>query len=939
METKVYRFGPYRLNTAGRLLSKAGEPVEIQSKSLDVLLVLVENAGEIITKDRLISEAWKGVHVNESSVDKQISLVRQILGDTSDGKSYIETIPRQGHRFLPIVNREGALNDLFRKRWIWATALVSILAALGIWMYTSWKQPTTEAHQDTGRTTLAVLDLHNLNGRPDLDWISTGVAEMLAADLTVSGRFQRPPADEVSRAETELPFKKNTVPSQRDLVRLGRNLGADLVITGSYVLVQNQLRIDVSVFDVQKRTIAGTASELRGENDLFEIVSAIGRSIGEKLQQRAPSEAELAHLRAAFPPDIKSQQLYYKGLAQLHADDPLGARQLFRALVEREPGFALGHSALADALSTLGYESRATDEAKKASDLSGELGREQALSIEGQYDSLKRDWPSAVRVYGALCAFFPDNFEYALKLAGAEAKLGNQKDAYAAVAEAKRLAKSVANDPRADLAEGSVAEIFSDYGRELKAAEIGEAKARAKNAVLQIARAELMESWALDNLARLQDAVNKAEDAKRIFASFGDRGGEARAWKNLGDAYIDQEKVAAARTAYENAVSIFRDLGWQSGLAIALNNLAYVVREQGDLPGAGRLFGESLTIARALTDLRLQALALNGVAIVLKRQGNLSGAASAYEEALDAYQQLDDKGRMATVVNNLAIDLQDQGNLDGAKKRFAQALTWFQQLNRPIDIAMTEGNLGQLALLQGDLGEAKREFQAQLDLGEKIPQLRQSAYGLFGLGEVAFLRNELNSACDYFKYSLAKREQMHEMGMAAESRLALAEVALEQNDADEAEHETQLAQAEFENEKEVDLLASARGILARALLKQHNEKEAIHVAEIAKKLSNDSEDHDIRTQVELDTADVFAGTGRAADAQGQIRAALKESEQFHYLLYHLEAQVLLGKIELQAGQVSARILLQQVQNEAKKRGLLLIAKRASADREQTLSKR
>jgi eukaryotic-like serine/threonine-protein kinase len=938
MKAKVYRFGPYRLDTAGRSLSRNGQPVEIQSKSFDVLVLLVENAGEVFTKERLIAEGWQGVHVSESSVEKQVSLLREILGNTPNGKPYIKTIPRQGYRFGPIVKREQILNELFRHRWRWlltAAALLLILAGTGIWKYTGLTQSTAEAQEDAGRSTLAVLDLRNLNGRPDLDWISTAVAEMVTADLTVTGRFRRAPSEDVTRAKKELPFKKGNAPSRRDLTRLAANIPTDLLVTGSYALVQDQVRIDATVFDVRKKAIVASASEVGSQGDLLEVVSTLGRSLGEKLQDRTPSEDETKHLQAEFPANVTSQQLYYEALARFRAGDALTASRLFQELVNREPGFALGHSALADALSTLGYETQAVQEAKKAWDLSGKLGREQALSVEGQYDMLTRDSPRAIRVYGALCSFFPDDFDYGIKLASAQAKLGNKKEAYAEVAELKRIAKPFANDPRADLAEASVAETFSEYDREERAAHSAENKSRTKGASLQIARAELMESWALDNLGRLQEAANKAQDAKRIFVSLADRGGEARAWKNLGDAYLDQDNLGGAHTAYENAASIFRGLGWQSGVAIALNNLGYVVKDEGDLTGAGRLFGESLTIARSLADLRLQALALNGVAVVLKRQGNLSGARTVYEEALDADQKLGDKGRMATVENNLAIDLQDQGDLDEAKRHFKRALSLFQEMNRPIDVAMVDGNLGQLALLQGNLAEAEGEFKAQLDFGERLPQPKQSAYGLFGLGEVALFRDDLASACDYFKRSLGRREQMHETETAAESRLGLAEVALEQNDAGEAEHEARLAEAEFEKEKQVDLLASARGVLARALLKQHDGKDAVTTAELATKLEDSSEDHDIRTQIELDSAEVFAGVGRYSDAQDHVQAALREAERFHFRLYHLEAQASLGRIELASGRASARMLLRRVEREATKRGLLLIAKQASVNRDQT----
>src|SRR4051812_27239174 len=102
MQDLIYRFGDWELHVQSRLLLKKGEPVFIHSRSFDILRLMIEHTGQVVSKQAIISETWKGVHVNENSVDKQVSIIRGILGKNLGGRPYIETVPREGYRFVPI---------------------------------------------------------------------------------------------------------------------------------------------------------------------------------------------------------------------------------------------------------------------------------------------------------------------------------------------------------------------------------------------------------------------------------------------------------------------------------------------------------------------------------------------------------------------------------------------------------------------------------------------------------------------------------------------------------------------------------------------------------------------------------------------------------------------------------------------------------------------
>jgi len=106
-EKHLHRFGRYQLDARERVLRRDGVPVSLPPKDLETLLVLVERAGSIVEKDELLAKVWPGIFVEEGNLSRRVFNLRQVLGDTEDGRSYIETIPTRGYRFVAVVDVEG----------------------------------------------------------------------------------------------------------------------------------------------------------------------------------------------------------------------------------------------------------------------------------------------------------------------------------------------------------------------------------------------------------------------------------------------------------------------------------------------------------------------------------------------------------------------------------------------------------------------------------------------------------------------------------------------------------------------------------------------------------------------------------------------------------------------------------------------------------------
>ncbi len=98
-ENKVFEFGEFRLDAAHKLLYRGGTQVSLTPKAVETLAALVESRGEVISKDELMEKIWAGTIVEESNLAQYLHVLRKTLGNTDDGKPYIETLKRRGYRF------------------------------------------------------------------------------------------------------------------------------------------------------------------------------------------------------------------------------------------------------------------------------------------------------------------------------------------------------------------------------------------------------------------------------------------------------------------------------------------------------------------------------------------------------------------------------------------------------------------------------------------------------------------------------------------------------------------------------------------------------------------------------------------------------------------------------------------------------------------------
>src|SRR5271168_1346288 len=109
---KILSFGAFRLVPSRQQLFDGDRPLRIGSRALGLLQVLVENAGEVVSKDKLIEAVWRDIWVDETNLRANIGALRKVLGDGRDGRRYVQNVPGRGYRFVePVYRGEKSLTQ------------------------------------------------------------------------------------------------------------------------------------------------------------------------------------------------------------------------------------------------------------------------------------------------------------------------------------------------------------------------------------------------------------------------------------------------------------------------------------------------------------------------------------------------------------------------------------------------------------------------------------------------------------------------------------------------------------------------------------------------------------------------------------------------------------------------------------------------------------
>ena len=185
-------------------------------------------------------------------------------------------------------------------------AAAALLIAAGIWLL-----PRATGHAGARRS-VVVFRFRDLDGGNDTAWLGKALSEMIAMELSGSGNLQKVPLDDDARTRQKLALGDVTALGSSDLSRIQRALGADLVVSGSYVIIgptgSRQYRIDAKIYDARKGQAIGSVSDTSDERTLFDMVSRVGSQLQKEagIEVANSSEKQLASATPVSLLDTKS---------------------------------------------------------------------------------------------------------------------------------------------------------------------------------------------------------------------------------------------------------------------------------------------------------------------------------------------------------------------------------------------------------------------------------------------------------------------------------------------------------------------------------------------------------------------------------------------------------------------------------------------------------
>ena len=427
--SRALRFDTFELDLRAGELRKRGVKLRLQGQPLQVLAILLESAGNLVTREELRSQLWPAdTFVDfDHSLHNAIARIREALADSAETPRYIETLPRRGYRFiaqveqvraeLPLAPSEngnqtgqkGAATTQAKPRMAIAFTLLALVAVGSVfWLVRTGSHATSAAPR---LRSIAVLPLENLSGDPSQEYFADGMTDELITDLAKVGALRV-----ISR--TSVMRYKGT---KKSLPEIARELNVDGIVEGSVLRSGNRVRITAQLLHAPTDQHLWAETYERDLGNVLKLQSEVAQTIAQQVRvQLTPQQRALLRSSPAVNPEAYEAYLrgrYYLS-NQFTMAEPLNkAKGYFEESSRKDPGFALAYSGLADSYVYLAFSGQgglSPDRAYKSAKAALNKALELDDTIGEAYDTLGLmswrfdwNWEAAERNFNRAIALAP----------------------------------------------------------------------------------------------------------------------------------------------------------------------------------------------------------------------------------------------------------------------------------------------------------------------------------------------------------------------------------------------------------------------------------------------------------------------------------------------------------------------------------------------------
>lgn len=348
--SRRYSFGEFTLDLERGALLRAGAHVDLRPKAFEVLRLLVERHGRLVTKQELLDAVWGRVVVTEGSVAKCLIEIRRAIDDRAQRS--IRTVPRRGYIFdepvtvgdgdtrAPILTETVAAGHThvgsIARRWILGAALALAVTIAASWVVVTMRgAPQSADHtQQVSAPSVAVLPFVDMSAERESEYLADGIAEEILNLLA------KVPAVTVIARSSSFSFKGQNA----DIATIAETLNVTHVLEGSLRKSGNQVRVTARFVDATTSAELWTATYDRELDDLFAVQSEIAGAVAAALQGTLDGSGQLATSNG------RVYEHYLLGRFLFNRRQPgdlESAQAAYRQALEIEPSFAKAWAGLA----------------------------------------------------------------------------------------------------------------------------------------------------------------------------------------------------------------------------------------------------------------------------------------------------------------------------------------------------------------------------------------------------------------------------------------------------------------------------------------------------------------------------------------------------------------------------------------------------------------
>jgi TolB-like protein/DNA-binding winged helix-turn-helix (wHTH) protein len=456
------RFDGFELDVRAGELRRQGVRLRLRGQPLQVLEILLERAGDVVTREELQSRIWAAdTFVDfDHSLHNAIARIREVLGDSAEKPRYIETLPRRGYRYIgPVEDAQappasaeeaddsGKVLSLAapgqresRLAVVVRAAIVCAVLALGLIAWTVWRSVRARPAAASIHS-LAVLPLSNLSGDPSEDFFSDGMTDQLITDLAKVGSLRV-----ISR--TSVMQYKGT---RKSLPEIARELNVDAIVEGSVIRSGHRVRVTAQLLEARTDRHIWAETYDRDLGDVLKLQGEVAGAIAQQVRAEVtPAQQEQMSRAGAINPaayDAYIQGHLYFTTEFTKPASLRKAQQLFEDAIRENPGFAPAYAELADTYVFLAYDgAMPKEQAYEAATKLVAKAMELDDSVGAAWDTLGElkwnfdwDWDAADRAFSRAIALSPSYSCAHEDRAVFLASLGRRSEALAEIAKIDQL--------------------------------------------------------------------------------------------------------------------------------------------------------------------------------------------------------------------------------------------------------------------------------------------------------------------------------------------------------------------------------------------------------------------------------------------------------------------------------------------------------------------